>query len=174
MKNGRQCRDCLMSVHKKCEKKFNLETICTHDRKRSKSLALDDDDFIISTDDIDARSSTPNLSRKPDSSVRESFRGFRNRLVRSSSKTSLPEFFKNDESDTNASSQQQKPMTPNQSSSKLVSVASSAYNKIRDFKSKRTSITDFRKSRILSDSGIFFFILSKNSSLHSFIFIFSY
>lgn len=47
MKSGRQCRDCLITIHKKCEEKFNTETICTHEpvhlRTNQISSPSDDD-----------------------------------------------------------------------------------------------------------------------------------
>ncbi|CAF3546872.1 unnamed protein product [Rotaria sordida] len=47
MKIGRQCRDCLITIHKKCEDKFNAETTCTHEPTHLKtnliSTTPDDD-----------------------------------------------------------------------------------------------------------------------------------
>lgn len=159
MKAGRQCRDCLITVHKKCEDKFNIENICTHEPVRPISSISEDDNASLSTDDTDSRTTTtPHLSKAVDSVVRRSFRGLRKKIVNQTSTTSLQEFPKSDDSDTN--------LSLSQSSSKLVSAASLAYSRFRDFKNKRTSLNDLRRTRIASDSSMYFEIL-----FHYYIFL---
>jgi hypothetical protein len=48
MKSGRQCRDCHITIHKKCEEKFNSENICTREPvhvKLNPILSPSDDDL---------------------------------------------------------------------------------------------------------------------------------
>lgn len=48
MKYGRQCRDCLATIHKKCEEKFNNDTTCTHEQnvfKYNPTSSPSDDDL---------------------------------------------------------------------------------------------------------------------------------
>ncbi|CAF2160450.1 unnamed protein product [Rotaria magnacalcarata] len=50
--SGRLCRYCFIAVHKKCEKKWIIEHVCTRKPIRSVSKISLDDYSIISTDDI--------------------------------------------------------------------------------------------------------------------------
>ncbi|UJR28537.1 hypothetical protein I4U23_009773 [Adineta vaga] len=48
MKSGRQCRDCLISIHKKCEERINVETVCSHEPIHLKPIQVttpSDDDL---------------------------------------------------------------------------------------------------------------------------------
>lgn len=226
MKSGRQCRDCLQTIHRKCEDKFTSETTCPHEPLQAKLIHIltpSDDDLksivnielntnnnntpiITTTDEIEANllksnESTPNLLVNSnfqrsttanrlqtkaaaafsvlDSTARRSFRAFGNKNTHSpaptistaSSSANLSpnlstgsELSKSDESLHNATvTSTKKPTTntpsPSQTSSKLANAASSAYSKLREFKSKRlpASTTDnetVRKSRLPSESTL--------------------
>ena len=203
MKVGRQCRDCFVTIHKKCEEKYNTENICTHEPIHPKPNSLaspSEDDLkslvnieinnnipIITTDEIETvplklndelvvnRTTTANrLQTKAaaafsvlDSTARRSFRAFGHK---SSNQIAIPslsttsELSKSDESLNNASPSPIKkspitnpPPPPVQTSSKLVNAASSAYSKLREFKSKRSPATSesnpVKKNRLPSDAG---------------------
>lgn len=49
MKTGRQCRDCQVAIHKKCEEKFNATNSCTHEPIKTKS------NLISPVEDEDAK-----------------------------------------------------------------------------------------------------------------------
>lgn len=231
MKSGRQCRDCHVTIHKKCEDKFNSENTCTHEPIDIKSTSIpspSDDDLkgivnidlinnnttpiITTTDDMESNltksielsMSHPNYIRPAlaptpissptvtapttatriqskaaaafsalDSTARRSFRAFGNKNLQPPvSATSIPNSTSNlstsselsvsDESLQISSPSLAKKATaasppPVQTSSKLANVASSAYSKLREFKSKRTAAaTDpnaVRKSRLSSDNS---------------------
>jgi hypothetical protein len=208
MKVGRQCRDCLVTIHKKCEDKYNTENICTHepihlklnpiaspsedDLKSLVNIEINNNIPVVTSDEIETvpvklndelvvnRTTTANrLQTKAaaafsvlDSTARRSFRAFGHK---SSNQIATPplsttsELSKSDESLNNASPSSTKkspttnppppppPPPPVQSSSKLVNAASSAYSKLREFKSKRTPATSesnpVKKNRIPSDTG---------------------
>lgn len=229
MKSGRQCRDCLQTIHRKCEDKFVSDTTCPHEPIQAKLVHISspsDEDLksivnielntnnnntpvITTTDEIEAnllksnestpistansnfqRSTTANrLHTKAaaafsvlDSTARRSFRAFGNKQVNSPT-TTLPtvssaanlspnlstgsELSKSDESLHNSAVTSTKKTTtntpsPSQTSSKLANAASSAYSKLREFKSKRLPATatiatpdnqTARKSRLPSDSS---------------------
>jgi hypothetical protein len=213
MKYGRQCRDCLVTIHKKCEEKYNNDIICPHEPINVKtipvSLSSEDDlknivhiempdstpSLPATIDDIESNSMKNNdallvipnnnrttanrLSTKAaaafsvlDSTARRSFRAFGNKnihqpittmtttnLIQSLSSTS--ELSKSDESLNNALMIPTKKPTitnsPAQTSSKLANAASSAYSRLREFKSKRLpatpEINPIRKIRLPSDSS---------------------
>jgi len=214
MKSGRQCRDCLITIHRKCEEKFNAENICTHEPVHLKSNQISspsDDDLknlvnielndvnntipIITTDSVDSIPiknnyelvsvvnnnrimATPTTAHRfstkaaaafsvLDSTARRSFRAFGNKNINPitpslpASISSASELSKSDESLSNSSiSSTRKPSIinpPVQTSSKLANAASSAYSKLREFKSKRLPITSetnpVRKTRSPSDSS---------------------
>jgi hypothetical protein len=211
MKVGRQCRDCLITIHKKCEDKFSAENICTHEPAPAKPNQLStysDDDLktlvnieinndipMITTDEIETipvkltddlvvpRTTTANrLSTKAaaafsvlDSTARRSFRAFGNKSSNQittptsldPSLSSTAELSKSDESLNNSlvPPTKKSPTTnppapippPVQTSSKLANAASSAYSKLREFKSKKTPATSetnpVRKTRSPSDSS---------------------
>ena len=229
MKSGRQCRDCHVTIHKKCEEKFNSENICTHepiDIKLNSLHSPSDDDLksivhieltnnnttpiITTTDEMDNNltksfelsMSSPSYIRPAsivapsptlattttatriqskaaaafsalDSTARRSFRAFGNKNLQPPvSATYVPNSTSNlsvsselsvsDESLQNSSPSLTKKATatsspPVQTSSKLAHVASSAYSKLREFKSKRSSAATetnpVRKSRLSSDNS---------------------
>jgi len=230
MKSGRQCRDCLQTIHKKCEDKFISDTTCPHEPIQAKLVHISspsDEDFknivnielnmnsnntpvITTTDEIEANllksnESTPisttnsNFQRSTaanrlhtkaaaafsvlDSTARRSFRAFGNKQANSPATTTLPsvssaaslspsisagsELSKSDESLHNSAVTSTKKTaantpSPSQTSSKLANAASSAYSKLREFKSKRLPTTTtiatpdnqtVRKSRLPSDSS---------------------
>jgi hypothetical protein len=223
MKVGRQCHDCQIAIHKKCEEKFNAETICTHEPSHTKLTQIpspSDDDLkslvnieinnsdnnnntppIITTttaDDMDSISiksnyeyvSMPNNNRTIttpttahrlttkaaaafsvlDSTARRSFRAFGHKHPNppaslSPSLSSTSELSKSDESLNNptiipTTSTIKGPIPinpPAQTSSKLATAASSAYSKLREFKSKRlpvsTDLIPIKKTRSPSDSS---------------------
>ncbi|CAF2649326.1 unnamed protein product [Rotaria sp. Silwood2] len=190
MKIGRQCRDCLITIHKKCEDKFNAESTCTHepiqlkitqiptppddDTKGLVNIELNDASIVV-TDDTDSTSIKTNneLVQNPvknqpttvlpttahristkaaaafsvlDSTARRSFRAFGNKNANptiTGVATNLPttsELSKSDESLSNLSISSTGLSTmnpPMHTSSKLANAASSAYSKLREFKSKR-------------------------------------
>ncbi|CAF3640251.1 unnamed protein product [Adineta steineri] len=66
MKSGRQCRDCLMTIHKKCEEKFSADTICTHDPNHVKTHPISttsDDDLknLVNIEISDSSIPPPNI-----------------------------------------------------------------------------------------------------------------
>jgi len=157
MKAGRQCRNCLITVHKKCEEKFNNENICTHESIHPKSTISEDENSVLSTDEIDSQTTTKtkHISRKFDSTARRSFHGFRNKNMSQTLPSSLSETSKNDESDNNSSPHTEKRLTSNQpipTSSKLANVTSSAFSRFRDFK-KRSTTSEPKKRRSTSESS---------------------
>ncbi len=148
MKTGRQCRDCLITVHKKCDVKFNQEHICLHEPfVHTKSTIAEDERSLLSIDDVDSE----NVKR--DSLKRRSFRRFRKKNVDQTSDSRSLEVSKNDESDHSVE-KRQTTSNPSQRSSKIVSAASSAYSKFREFKTKRSSLIESKKPRSLQDLGI--------------------
>lgn len=229
MKSGRQCRDCHVTIHKKCEEKFNSENICTHEPIDVKSNALpspSDDDLksivhieltnnnttpiIMSTDEMENAltksielsmsnpgyirpasivASSPTLAATTtatriqskaaaafsaiDSTARRSFRAFGNKNLQPPvSNISVPNSTSNlsTSSELSVSAESLQSSSPSltkkatttssppvQTSSKLANVASSAYSKLREFKSKRSSaateINPVRKSRLSSDNS---------------------
>jgi hypothetical protein len=67
MKSGRQCRDCLVTIHKKCEEKFSIETLCTHEPIHSKSAPIPlpsvaSDDDLKNIVNIEMPDNTPNIT----------------------------------------------------------------------------------------------------------------
>lgn len=162
MKVGRQCRNCCITVHKKCEDKFSKKNHCTHEASRPKSTISEDEISIVSTDDIDSPTTTHNVSTKLGSTARRSFRRFRNKNANQTSTLPRSELSKDDESDNGSPSHSEKRLISNhpvQTSSKLVNAASSAYSKFREFKTRRSSATEAKKRRSQSDSSIDFEIL---------------
>jgi len=217
MKYGRQCRDCHVAIHKKCEEKYNNDVICPHEpvlvKPNPVSLSSEDDlknivhiempentpSLPATIDDIESNSIKNNdtllaiannnrttttttanrLSTKAaaafsvlDSTARRSFRAFGNKninqpittmtttnLIQSLSSTS--ELSKSDESLHNPLIiSTKKPAitnSPVQTSSKLANAASSAYSKLREFKSRRLpaapETNPIRKTRLPSDSS---------------------
>jgi hypothetical protein len=137
MKTGRQCQDCLVPVHKKCEVKFNQANTCSREPfVYLRSMIADDEKSLISIDDI-----------PPDNVKRRSFRRLRKKNVDQKPDPSTVETPKNDELDHSV----EKRATISHRSSKIVSVASSAYSKIRDFKTKRSSASGSKRSRLSQD-----------------------
>jgi hypothetical protein len=168
MKAGRLCRNCSVTVHKKCEDKFNSENICTHEHVQPKSTGLEDDHSMISTDDIDSQAPTYRFSTKAaataaisaiDSTARRSFRGFVQKQNSQTSTFTLLELSKNDELDYNSSPSLEKRFIstpPIQKSSKIANAASSAYSKLREFKTRRAQVPsplEARKPRSSSESS---------------------
>ncbi len=144
MKTGRQCRDCLITVHQKCEVKFNPKNICTHE-----PTIVDDEKSLLSIDDIDSG------NVKHESLRHRSFRRFRKINVDQTSESPALELSKNEDSDHSV----EKRVTtsqPTHRSSKIVSAASSAYSKFREFKTKRSSTSESKKSRLSQDLSIDF------------------
>jgi hypothetical protein len=141
MKTGRQCANCLITVHKKCQEKFNNENICLHVPISTKSNIPEDETSMTSTDDIDAQTTTTDRF----STARRTFRKLRNRNL---NETSQPELSKNDDSSPHTEKRQ-----PVQTSSKFVNAASSAYSKLREFKTKRTTASDLKQRRSSLDSS---------------------
>ncbi|CAF1574677.1 unnamed protein product [Adineta steineri] len=145
MKSARQCRTCLVTVHKKCEYKYNRESICTQESIRSKSAILEENQLIDDSDltsNIDQtrekRSLTSSLidTHSPvDTLIRHSGRIFGNKSPNRPS--TIPGLLKHDEFDNSHTG---KRSVSNPSSSKLVNAASSAYNKLLDFKTKRSTL----------------------------------
>ncbi|CAF4910246.1 unnamed protein product [Rotaria sp. Silwood1] len=199
MKTGRQCHDCLITIHKKCEDKFNAQTPCTrepiHLKTNQISTSPDDDNkglvnielndtAIVITDDADSTSIKSNdelvshpvshqittispitvppttahrLSTKAaaafsvlDSTARRSFRAFGNKNANPTTNlaenlSTISDLSKSDESLASSLSNSTAGstiITPHvHTSSKLANAASSAYSKLREFKSKRLSST---------------------------------
>jgi hypothetical protein len=146
MKTGRQCANCLITVHKKCQEKFNNENICLHVPISTKSIIPEDETSMTSTDDIDAQ--TPTTTDRF-STARRTLRKLRNRNL---NETFQPELSKNDESDRNSSPHTEKRQSV-QTSSKFVNAASSAYSKLREFKTKRTTASELKQRRLSLDSS---------------------
>jgi hypothetical protein len=212
MKSGRQCHDCLQTIHKKCEEKFNIDTICLHEPIQIKSspvFTLSEDDLknivhielpdTTTADDSEAslikpnetltaipnnnRTTTPTttttaytLSTKAaaafsalDSTARRSFRAFGHRnpnqptTVTPTNLTptllSTSELSKSDESlqDPSIVSTKKPTVPTTHTSSKIAHAASSAYSKLREFKSKRLPVATepipIKKPRLPSDSS---------------------
>ncbi|UJR20987.1 hypothetical protein I4U23_024089 [Adineta vaga] len=130
MKVGRQCRNCLATVHRKCEDKFSIINFCTHEHPRSR-LATIENDLTPSKDETKAR---------------RSFRAFANKttyptigaISLESPRTEQLETFHTDK----------RLISTNQTSSKLVSVAASAYNKLIEFRAKRSDVRKPRSSSV--------------------------
>ena len=175
MKAGRLCRNCSVSVHKKCEEKYSNENICIPEPVQTKSAGIEDDSITISNDDTDSRAVTNRYPTKAaaaaaaafsklDSTARRSFRGFGHKHNDQTPTITLSELSKVVESDSNPSPSLQKrniSTPPPQTSSKLASAASSAYSKIREFKTRRLNASptvEPRKSRSSSDLSTGFFI----------------
>lgn len=212
MKYGRQCRDCLATIHKKCEEKYNIDTICTHEPspvKPTPTSATSEDDIknIVhiempentpaislpaTIDEVegnpikhnDSSISLPNINRSTtatrlstkaaaalsvlDSTARRSFRAFGhknpNHLTTTTPTNLSPNLSTASElsiSDESLHNSTKKPSTTTtthvQTSSKIANVASSAYSKLRDFKSKRlpntSEVNPIRKHRVPSDTS---------------------
>ena len=133
MKAGRQCKDCLVSVHKKCEAKFNHANICSHEPfVYMRSSIADDEKSLISIDDI-----------QPEPVKRRSFRRLRKKDADPKPDSSTVETPKNNEVEHSV---EKRPRA-----SKIVNAASTAYSKIRQFKTKRSSASESRRSRISQD-----------------------
>ena len=196
MKTGRQCRECQVTIHRKCEDKFNANNVCSHESINAKSNLISpmgDEDlkslnqlemhsgssaattpteenadsislknsYEIVSMPTNARPVAPTTANRLttkaaaalsvlDSTARRSLRalGQKNANLTANLSTAT-EFSKSDESLSQASvissgSTVSKGTTVSgspASSSKLVNAASSAYSKIREFKSKRTPNT---------------------------------
>ena len=242
MKSGRQCRDCHVTIHKKCEQKFNSENTCTHEPVDIKSRAISspsEDDLksmvhieltnnnttpIITTTDetesdigkpvelaMSSANSTrtmPAVATSPllpttttanriqskaaaafsalDSTARRSFRAFGNKNLQpppplpsisnsASNLSTSSDLSVSDESLQNLTSptttKKATAAPPVQTSSKLANVASSAYSKFREFKSKRlptpVESNSVRKSRLSSDNSKISFNFSIETKLSS-------
>ncbi|CAF2410288.1 unnamed protein product [Rotaria sp. Silwood2] len=188
-KTGRQCRNCSMTIHKKCENKLNNEHTCTHESIHLKSKESEDNHSIISTDNID---STSNMNQTTttkshssltteaaaafsifDSTSTRSFRTLINKNL-----NSIPTLIlSNDQLDNNSSSYTEKQLVKNlpiPTSSKLINAASLAYSKLFEFRTKRIPLSltlETKKKRSPSDLSTDFFIVYciKNSII---IFVF--
>jgi len=156
MTTGRQCRNCLKTVHKKCEEKYSNKNICTISEDNNNSV--DDIDSISNTNQTTGSRFTKTLAAVTafsvlDSTARRSLRGFGNRNANQISTPS--ELSKNDE-DNNSSPYTEKQRIynlSNQASSVIANAASTAYNKLLEFKTKRLALPptlEPRKTRSFS------------------------
>ena len=231
MKVGRQCRDCQITIHKKCEDKVTSECSgipepgstkshgpSTSAEEEAKSLvhvelSNSDHPMITTTEEIDSvpvknnydvvpmsnnpRMGTPTTAHRIttkaaaalsvlDSTARRSFRAFGNKPVHPATSvtptlTSTSELSRSEESLTNTSltlplSNPNKPSTvsnpPVHTSSKLANAASSAYSKLREFKTKRLPASSpisvpapesnaIGKARTPSDSRKYLFVFCR-------------
>lgn len=57
-KSGRRCRICSIALHKKCEKEFDNEHICTRERNHSESKVPVHEYSIVSAEELDLMSNT--------------------------------------------------------------------------------------------------------------------
>jgi hypothetical protein len=152
MTTGRQCRNCLKIVHKKCEEKYCNKNICTISEDNNNSV--DDMDSISNTNQTAGSRFTKKLAAVTafsvlDSTARRSFRGFVNRNANQISTTTQSELSKNDE-DNNSSLYTEKQgihNLSNQASSILANAASTAYNKLLEFKTKRLALPTTLETR---------------------------
>jgi hypothetical protein len=158
MTTGRQCRNCLKTVHKKCEEKYSNKHICTISEDNNNSV--DDIDSISNTNQTTGSRFTKKLAAVTafsvlESTARRSLRGFGNRNANQISTSTPSELSKNDE-DNNSSPYTDKQLIynlSNQASSVIANAASTAYNKLLEFKTKRLALPptlEPRKTRSFS------------------------
>jgi hypothetical protein len=147
MTAGRQCRHCSLGAHKRCEEKLTAEHICT-----PQSTLLEDDPAVVSTDPLTALSPLANRAAAAALSVIEtatirSLRTLTSKNLKQLPTLSLSELMKTTDQTgskpSGATSPGAEAPSPSHSSSqtsfKLANAASSAYSKLFEPKSRRTS-----------------------------------
>ncbi|CAF0942922.1 unnamed protein product [Rotaria sordida] len=176
-KTGRQCRNCSMIIHKKCEDKLNHEYICTHESIDLKSNEFDNYS-IISTDNIDSisninQTTTITTSHFPATkettavaaaaafSISDLIPSLPFRSLRNKNFSSIPTVtLSNEKLDNNSSSTTEQRLIKNppiQSSWKLINAVSLAYSKLLALKTKRIHLEltfETKKKRSLSDLAV--------------------
>ncbi|CAF0988619.1 unnamed protein product [Rotaria sp. Silwood1] len=169
-KTGRQCRNCSMTIHKKCEDKLNHQRTCTHESIHLKSKESEDNHSTISTNDVDSSSNTnqTTITSHSSSTIGTSTAAFSifdltsNRLfhtLMNKNVNLIPTLnLSNDQLDHKSSSYTEKQLIKNlpiSTSSKFINAASLAYSKLLEFKIKRIPLSltwETKKKRSLSDS----------------------
>ncbi|CAF1056013.1 unnamed protein product [Rotaria sordida] len=178
-KTGRQCRNCSMIIHKKCEDKLNHEYTCTHESIDLKSNEFDNYS-IISTDNIDSisninQTTTITTSHFPATkettavaaaaaaafSISDLIPSLPFRSLRNKNFSSIPTVtLSNEKLDNNSSSTTEQRLIKNppiQSSWKLINAVSLAYSKLLALKTKRIHLEltfETKKKRSLSDLAV--------------------
>ncbi|CAF3421485.1 unnamed protein product [Rotaria sp. Silwood1] len=176
-KTGRQCRNCSMTIHKKCEDKLNHQHTCTHESIHLKSKESEDNHSTISTNDVDSSSNTnqTTITSHSSSTIGTSTAAFSifdltsNRLfhtLMNKNVNLIPTLnLSNDQLDHKSSSYTEKQLIKNlpiSTSSKFINAASLAYSKLLEFKIKRIPLSltwETKKKRSLSDSSTNIFIV---------------
>lgn len=164
MKASRQCRNCLITVHKTCEEKYNKENICTNSVDKNNSTdEIDSMSNINQTKEsyVSTKSSTFSVL---DSPTLRSLRAFGNRYANQLATLTESESSKTDEDNNDSPVHTEKQHISNisiQTASKLVNAAAAAYNKLLELKSKRlhhSPTPELRKIRSLSGWSTDFYI----------------